>query len=250
MISNMDNRPKLNKPSFICPHCSVVAQQEWTDLTAVSDKMNRALEYLYLEYRSQTESYIQYELEKFRDFARERIPGIMPILFVSRDLKFANCQNCSNVTVWLKESMIYPRWNAFPDPNEDMAPEIQGLYLEAAKIFQDSPRASAALLRLGVEKLCAQLGVEGNLNASIGNLVKQGLNLRIQQALDYCRVIGNNAVHAGRIMLEEDSDRVAILFELINDIADEMLTKPKIMAEKYSSLPEETRLQIETRDTD
>lgn len=229
MSSNMDNLPKVNKPSFICPHCSVLAQQVWTDLTNVSDKLNSILKHLYLEYRSRTSSYIQEELEQFREFASQHIPSITPVLFVSRDFRFANCQNCTKVTVWLKESVIYPRWNAFPDPNEDMAPEIQELYLEAGKIFQDSPRASAALLRLGVEKLCAQLGEEGTLNASIGNLVKRGLNIKIQQALDYCRVIGNNAVHAGRIIPEENPDRVSILFELINDIADEMLTKPKIM---------------------
>ena len=61
--------------------------------------------------------------------------------------------------------MIYPRSIPFPDPNEDLDDGIKKLYREAANVYQDSPRASAALLRLCLEKLCQQLGEKGNLNA-------------------------------------------------------------------------------------
>ena len=246
--NNEKNQPEINKQSFTCPHCGVVAQQIWTDMRSVSEKIAVILEHLYFEYRSHVDSYDQGRVQAFRDYMLRELPKIAPKIFVSRSFSFTNCQHCYKATVWLGESMIYPRLVSFSDPNEDMDEEIKELYLEAAKIFQDSPRASAALLRLCVEKLCGQLGEKEGLNVCIGNLVKRGLNIQIQQALDYCRVIGNNAVHSGKIVLEEDPDKVSILFDLVNDIAQEMITKPKEMEEKYSSLPEENRHQIEKRD--
>jgi len=39
-------------------------------------------------------------------------------------------------------------------PNSDLSEDIKKDYLKAANIFTDSPRASAALLRLALQKLC------------------------------------------------------------------------------------------------
>ena len=77
---------------------------------------------------------------------------------------------------------------------------------------------------------------------------KKGLDIQIQQALDYCRVIGNNAIHAGEIDLEEDLNIVPTLFDLVNLVAQEMITKPKEINELFLSLPEESKKQVEQRD--
>jgi len=73
--------------------------------------------------------------------------------------------------------MIYPKTIKVSLPNEDLDGDIKKDYLEAANIFNDSPRASTALLRLALQKLCKQLGEKGdNINADIAALVKKGLN--------------------------------------------------------------------------
>ncbi len=246
-IDRDNNQPNMCSKKFICPHCGVLAQQNWTGVTKITELFNGLLSHLYLNYRQTINSYAQDQVKPFLDFLTSEISGSglkpIPIHF-----RFAACQSCSRASVWLEEEMIYPRSFPFSAPNEDMDDEIKELYLEAAKIFQDSPRASAALLRLCVEKLCRQLGEKGDLNTCIGNLVKKGLDTRIQQALDYCRVIGNSAVHIGEIDVEEENDKVQTLFDLVNDIAQEMITKPREMKKKYSSLPEQSRRQIESRD--
>src|SRR3989304_8987725 len=135
-------------------------------------------------------------------------------------------------------------------PNDDLADEIKKDYIEAAIIFNDSPRASAALLRLSLQKLCKQLGEKGeNINTDIANLVKKGLNPLVQKSLDSLRITGNNAVHPGEINLDERSEKVLKLFELINFIAEKMVTEPKEIESFYENLPEDAKKAVEKRDS-
>ena len=58
-------------------------------------------------------------------------------------------------------------------------------------------------------------------------MVLKGLNPLVQKSLDALRITGNNAVHPGEINLQEEPERVIKLFELINFIANKMITEPK-----------------------
>jgi hypothetical protein len=64
-------------------------------------------------------------------------------------------------------------------------------YAEAAKIYRDSPRGAAALLRLLIQKLCSELGsTHKDINAAIGGFVAEGrISPAIQRALDAVRVL-------------------------------------------------------------
>ncbi|HUJ10269.1 MAG TPA: DUF4145 domain-containing protein [Verrucomicrobiae bacterium] len=145
--------------------------------------------------------------------------------------------------------MIYPNDSGIVPPNPDLSEEIKADYNEAAGIVNRSPRGAMALLRLCVQKLCRQLGQPGdNLNEDIRNLVGQGLNRRIQQALDSVRVIGNNAVHPGELDVSDNREIAVELFKLINLIADKMITEPRMAEEIYNSLPQSARDGISRRD--
>lgn len=134
-------------------------------------------------------------------------------------------------------------------PNSDLDEEIRADYLEAARILSDSPRSSAALLRLALQKLCKQLGEKGdNINDDIKKMVSKGLNPLVQKSLDALRITGNNAVHPGEISLQEEPERVIKLFELINFIANKMITEPKEIEGFYSELPEKAKVAVEKRD--
>ena len=105
------------------------------------------------------------------------------------------------------------------------------------------------MLRLAVERLCRELVPEGkNLNARIGLLVERGLDAKIQQALDIVRVVGNNAVHPGKMDISDDHQTVATLFNLVNDIAEAMITRKNRIEELYGTLPESAKLAIADRD--
>jgi hypothetical protein len=150
--------------------------------------------------------------------------------------------------------MIFPRKMIVALPNPDLQDDIRSDYLEASSVLGDSPRAAAALLRLALlrlalQKLCKQLGEKGeNINDDIKSLVAKGLNPLVQKSLDALRITGNNAVHPGEINLTEDPARVVKLFELINFIANKMITEPKEIEGFYSQLPEGALDAVRRRD--
>jgi hypothetical protein len=161
----------------------------------------------------------------------------------------SQCAKCGGHAFWLGDKMVYPLESTAPPPNVDLPEEVRADYLEASTVLPYSPRSSAALLRLGVQKLCAFLGEsERDLNAAIGALVDKGLPVSIQQALDVVRVIGNNAVHPGEIDLRDDQVTAASLFQLVNVIAESMISQPKAIAEMFSKLPEGAKEGIAKRD--
>ncbi|RKX95205.1 MAG: hypothetical protein DRP55_10475 [Spirochaetes bacterium] len=167
------------------------------------------------------------------------------------DLMVCYCSYCGEYSIWYKEKMIYPDCTGIEPPNQDLDEEIKNDYTEAASILQKSPRGACALLRLAIQKLCIKLGEEGkNLNEDIANLVKKGLPVKIQKALDAVRVIGNEAVHPGELDLKDDIVTATQLFKLINFIAEKMITEPKEVEEIYNKIPESKKKQIEERDKD
>jgi hypothetical protein len=165
-------------------------------------------------------------------------------------LAYAQCDHCEKPSVWYEKRMVFPFGGGAPLPNPDLPDEIKVDYEEARAIAGVSPRGAAALLRLAVQKLCRHLGESGqNINGDIANLVKKGLDPRVQKALDIVRVIGNNAVHPGQIDLRDDPETAGQLFNLANLIAEVMITYPKQVNSVFDSLPEGAKTAIAKRDS-
>lgn len=204
--------PILEKETFNCPYCQDFAHQTWYD--GVKWGSNG----------------FEGSLENFR---------------------ISCCSYCNNHTFWINDKVIYPEVIGIPNPNEDLEKEIQNDYFEAAGIVNKSPRGAAALLRLAIQKLCKQLGEKGeNINDDIACLVKKkNLSVKIQQALDTVRVVGNEAVHPGEINLNDNVEVAIKLFELLNIIAQTMITQPKDIEKLYNGLPKEKLDGIKARDS-
>ncbi|RLC96172.1 MAG: hypothetical protein DRI46_14070 [Chloroflexi bacterium] len=201
--------PEVYKNKFTCPHCGAIALQRWD---------HRGLDF-----------------GNYGDDRHNRI-------------KVAKCDHCDDCTLWLDKKMLYPDIGEAPQPNPDLAETVKDIYLEAASISSKSPRGAAALLRLAVQVLCAELGEDGrNINSDISALVQKGLPERVQQALDIVRVTGNNAVHPGQIDVD-DPDIVSNLFELINVIAEYTISMPNRIGSLYGTLPDDALEQISERD--
>ena len=131
-----------------------------------------------------------------------------------------------------------------------MPDTVKQLYEEAGLIYNKSPRAACALLRLAIDRLCNELGeTDRDINKNIGALVEKGLPRTIQQALDIVRVVGNKAVHPGQIAFDVDDQNTALmLMELVNMITERMISEPKKINTMFEQLPQSVKLSIENRD--
>ena len=212
--------PKHAEGKFHCPHCSVLSKQRWAHIRA--DRMHKGSSI-------QTAAHFSEVLKQ--------------------NWTIAKCDYCNDYSIWLDSQIIHPKQIPVVPPNEDLNEDIRKDYLEAAQILNDSPRAAAALLRLALQKLCVQLGEQGkDINTDIGNLVEKGLNIEIQQSLDALRITGNHAVHPGEIDMQENPETARKLFDLMNFIAEKMITEPNKIKEFYESLPDRDKASVEKRD--
>jgi hypothetical protein len=180
-------------------------------------------------------------------FFRHYSGGALEGLPVSR----CACVSCGEVSIWyeLNKLQIHPRLTSAPMPHNRLPADCKGEYLEARNIAQDSPRAAAALLRLCVQKLLISLGGQGKkIDADIAQLVAKGLPNQVTQALDICRVVGNNAVHPGEIVVNDDPELVGQLFGLINFIVDQTLEREAKLSDLMAKLPSGALSAIAKRD--
>ncbi|MEM5684240.1 DUF4145 domain-containing protein [Bacillus toyonensis] len=93
-----------------------------------------------------------------------------------------------------------------------------------------SPKSACALLRLAVEKLLI-VGLKcpprNSVNDNIKLLQKEGkLSEPIDKALNAVRLVGNAAVHVGKIDLDDKPEYAYTLFGLLNYIVDDLISRP------------------------
>lgn len=176
----------------------------------------------------------------------------------------AFCSRCEKSSIWRvtdfvvhqfgrndrSAEMLLPDQGNAPLPDHDMPADVRADYIEAARIFSNSPRGAAALLRLGLQKLCKHLGQEGkNINTDIRNLSAENiLPPMVVKVADTVRITGNNAVHPGE-MSDEDFDHVASkMFDLLNFIVKKGISEPAELKTLYQMTPEAPRKAAERQD--
>ena len=129
-----------------------------------------------------------------------------------------------------------------------MPPIVRELYDEAGSVFQTSPKSSAALLRLALQHLLPLIGGTGkNINEDINRLIDNGLDEEMAKTMHALRIIGNEAVHPGEISVDDEPYIAEALFDLLNQIVDQMITRPKRKKSLWERLPDSKRNEVEKR---
>lgn len=165
------------------------------------------------------------------------------------------CHFCKKAAIWRliaspskRSHLLDPRVSTAPPAHEDFPEPARRDYEEAREVVDISPRAAAALLRLSLQRICRHLGLPGkSLNDDIATLIRDGLDERVQQALDVVRIVGNEAVHPGELDLNDNRDTALKLFGITNFVVQEMISKPRQMNDIYGRLPESSRKAIDKR---
>lgn len=258
--------PAVTKTAFHCPHCGTKAPQQWmkcfahpvennipvlTTILSIQQLISRAHKDGILPPGVQQAWFKEGQASEAGDFLFKKLNEGDYVRFVLENIFFSVCEeaSCGKAALWIHDKLIIPSNDISHEPNEDMPDAVKAIYNEAREVHKSSPRAAAALLRLCCELVCEYLVAQGkDLNAKIGDLVSRGLDTSIQQALDYVRVVGNDAVHPGQITQKDNNETAEALFILLNEIVAEMISKPKQMESLYSKLPEAIRDSIAKRD--
>lgn len=253
--------PTLGAKSFTCPHCGAISHQNW--YRPFIDSYNKDSgpwipDPSIIEDIRQNRNFESENKAKFiKFFERMLAKELFLEVHASNsyldtelsNLSVSRCYSCDAFSLWVSDDLIYPEGELQFQPNEEMPSDVLLDFEEAASIIDKSARGAAALLRLAIQRLMPHLGQKGkSLDDDIGELVKQGLDGRIQKALDVVRVVGNNAVHPGQIDLRDNKTTAIELFRLVNLIVEAMIATPKHIEEMYGSLPEGARKAIEKRD--
>lgn len=202
------HHPEHRKSSFNCPHCQVNSVQTWGRATS--------------------------------------FPGSHGINVPAYE--FSHCEHCDEWCCWFNQVMIMPTNAPVALPHPEMPEACTQDYLEARDIVARSPKAAAAIIRLTLQKLMVELGEKGDhIDKDIQSLVNKGLDTHIQEALDYCRVVGNQAVHPGEIQLDDEPEIAHTLFDMINLIVDDRIARPARVKAAVAKLPDSARKKIEDR---
>lgn len=191
-VDTPTHEPALRANPFVCPHCGVIAQQQWRDggFPAGASGM--------------------------------RDPNLMR----------ATCLSCKKHSYWVGEEMAWPRHRIGAPAGDDFPEDLKSLYEEARVVAPISPNSAAGLLRLLVEKLSAALGAPEyeHLKDRIKWLKdKHGISADMVTAMEAVRLSGNEALHAGQIDPEHGDDQgvVELLFQIVNWIVLTGFTIPK-----------------------
>ena len=208
--------PDFNKKSFTCPHCGTLSLMRYAP--------------------------VGYKGPDAVSLGSIKGPHTNVVII-------ASCLQCNQKTIWIDNQYVYPDIVA-EEANPDMPEPVKQLYNEAGLIYNKSPRAACALLRLAIDRLCNELGeTDRDINKNIGELVKKGLSPSVQKALDIVRVVGNKAVHPGQIAFDVDDKETAVaLMKLVNMITVRMITEPQEIDSMFEQLPDSTKNAIENRD--
>jgi hypothetical protein len=225
------NRPIFKGPRFVCPHgdCGAFAQQVWVQLLRHDDWGNF----------DRSTTYLQTWPDEVPD-------GQDPCQWYA-----AECGSCQQMSIWLNRTMIYPtRGQLGGAPHPDLPDAVCDIYLEAAQVAVVSRRAGAALARAGLEKLLRHLDVEAPKSASLDKRIERirsKVSASLLQMLEVIRVSGNGAVHIDdepdeivvRVLDDDEGPGlVEMMLETINDLADELITKPKRAGDLFALLPD------------
>ena len=98
-MENNFKEPKFNTITFTCPHCQAIAQMNFITPSKLRQNIYSNLQDIKANYLYPSEN------------ARNRVNNIEYITDIYE--KFANsfaiCQNCKKISIWLNETMIYPK---------------------------------------------------------------------------------------------------------------------------------------------
>lgn len=248
-MANSERTPARDRGAFYCPRCGVFAKQTWYPLQRRYFDEAEGMEYYEEALDAQT---VAFATMPATLLVKENLPTAPSRPPVERtDWAMAECGSCEEFSTWRGTRLMYPAGlNSAPPPSEDMPKTAKLLYVEAAEVVGISPRAGTALARATLEVLLKELDPTParNLAARIER-IEAAVSSSLAQMLTIIRHSGNMALHVREqdddlmvlVLDPEQEEIVSWFFVAINDLVDELITRPARVAELFEKVPKEVR---------
>ena len=212
-MSSQDIEPRLGAESFSCPHCNAVANQDWYSLFLKPENADEVLGLTpeTVTARTFVEGKHEWnditEIDQFVErLKRNEVTYVYQNHSQSLKVRMANlhlssCHSCNGFALWVGERLTFPI-------NVDKTPALaEEDFEEAAAILTKSPRGATALMRVCIQKLMPLLKQDGkNLDDWMSSLVRKGLEVDIQQAMEVLQILKNDLVQPTSLDTQEDKE--------------------------------------------
>jgi hypothetical protein len=171
------------------------------------------------------------------------------------NLHVSRCYNCKGFTVWVRDRLVFPiKGNEpldiieadfrqveedvqelednVPESDEHVEASVEEVeeasedFEEAAAILNKSPRGAAALIRICIQNMMPLMKETGkNLDENISSLVRKGLEVEIQQAMDVLQVIRRNPGQESDVDLRDETAIATRMLESLKEILERRMLK-------------------------
>ena len=256
-MSSSDIEPQLGAESFPCPHCNAVAHQDWYSLFLKPENATEVvvltLEALMLAKGNESDQFLQHLKDNVLAYEYQEHPRNLKVKLLN--LHVSRCYNCKGFTVWVRDRLVFPiRGDELPEivevdfrevaegvqaPAEDVQHSDEDVqepaesvdessedFEEAAAILNRSPRAAAALIRICIQNMMPLLKETGqNLDERVASLVRKGLEVEIQQAMEVLQVIRKNPGQENHVDLRDETAIATRMFESLKEILERRMLK-------------------------
>jgi thiol-disulfide isomerase/thioredoxin len=259
-MTSQEHEPRLGSECFWCPHCDAVAHQDWFSLFLKPENATGVLvltlETLMLAKGNESDQFLQHLKDNVLAYEYQEHPRNLKVKLLN--LHVSRCDNCKGFTVWVRDRLVFPIKVEEAPPDivevdfEEVANDVQGTvenvqesdehvqtnaedgeeasedFEEAAAILNKFPRGAAALTRVCIQNMMPLLEQTGkNLDENISSLVRKGLEVEIQQAMDVLQVVRKSPLQTTEFDLTEENETAKQFFNSLERILKRrMLKKP------------------------
>jgi hypothetical protein len=224
--------PQLGTESFSCSHCNTVAHQDWYSLFL---KPENAAEVRVLTPEGVTVSTLRQgdaqrdnikEIDQFverlkkNELTYEYQKHPHPLKVKMANLHISNCHSCNGFSLWVGGLLVFPT-------RIDKTPELVEEDLEeAAAILNKFPRGATALMRVCIQKLVPLLEDNGKeLNQRVSSLVRKGLEMEIQQAMDVLQVLRSDSTQLNPLGSEADRETALRFLDSLKEVLERRMSQ-------------------------
>jgi hypothetical protein len=226
MISNVRDLT-FGAASFSCPHCNAIAHQDWYSLFLKpenpADVVVLALEditvSMLVEGKREHDDIKEFDqfVERLKKneltFQYQKYPQSLKAKMAN--LHASNCHSCNGFALWVRGRLVFPY-------DLERTPDlIEEDFEQAAAILNNSPREATALMRVCIQKLVPLLKQDGrSLNDYMSSLVRKGLEVEIQQAMEVLQVLRNEPGQPASLETQEDKEMALRFFDSLKAVLE------------------------------